>query len=386
MACVAALIALAAAVEAPAREAGSFRLDERVRAAIARSEREEAPTPDATNRLELDPRAALLGQRLFFDPSLSANGKVSCASCHDPGQGFTTRDPQAKGIGATTRNAPTLLDAARRRWYGWGGRNDTLWSQAIVPLLATHEMGSSAVALARVIEADAQLREGWRELHGPRLAEGDALLAQAGKHLAAYQRLLATGPSAFDRYARALREGDADEESRYPPQAARGAALFFGKADCRSCHAGPEFTDEEFHDLGLPPAKGARRDEGRREGLRQLLADRFRADSPHSDAREGERALELAHLAPVDEDWGRFKTPSLRNATLTAPYMHTGQFATLRDVVRFYSTLEGAAARGHHGETVLRPLNLTEGEIDDLVAFIETLEGVPPPARLLRAP
>lgn len=386
MAFVAVLLALPAVAAETAAPAEAFQLDERVRAAIARLEREAAPAPDPTNRHELDPRAARLGQRLFFDASISANGKVSCASCHDPALGFTTRDATATGIGATTRNAPTLLDAARRRWYGWGGRNDTLWSQAIVPLLAPHEMGSSAEALARAIEADARLREGWRELHGGELAEGDALLAQAGKHLAAYQRLLATGPSAFDRYARALRDGDAEEEARYPIRAARGAALFFGKADCRSCHAGPEFTDEEFHDLGLPPWKGARRDEGRREGLRQLLADRFRADSPHSDARQGERARELAHLAPVDEDWGRFKTPSLRNVARTGPYMHTGQFATLHDVVRFYSTLEGAAARGHHGEAVLRPLNLTDSEIDDLVAFLGTLEGEPPPDHLLRAP
>jgi cytochrome c peroxidase len=223
-------------------------------------------------------------------------------------------------------------------------------------------------------------------VHGDEPVAGDALLAQAGKSLAAYQRQLATGPSAFDRWAAALRAGDAREVARYPIEAARGAALFFGKANCRSCHAGAEFTDEEFHDLGLPPVKGAKRDEGRREGLRQLLADRFRADSQHSDARDGERARELAHLAPVDEDWGRFKTPSLRNATRTAPYMHTGQFATLRDVVRFYSTLDGAAARGHHGETVLQPLNLSDAEIDDLVAFLGTLEGELPPEHLLRAP
>lgn len=386
MALAAALVVLQSVAGEPAPRAEGFQFDERVRAAIARLERERDPAPDPTNRHELDPRAARIGQRLFHDARLSANGSVSCASCHDPAQGFTTREALAKGIGATTRNAPTLLDASRRRWFGWGGRNDTLWSQAIVPLLAPHEMGSSAEALARVVDSDAGLREAWREVHGDESVGGDALLAQAGKSLAAYQRQLATGPSAFDRYAAALREGNEAEAERYPMQAARGAVLFFGKANCRSCHAGPEFTDEEFHDLGLPPVKGAKRDEGRREGLRLLLADRFRADSEHSDARDGERARDLSHLAPVDEDWGRFKTPSLRNATRTAPYMHTGQFATLRDVVRFYSTLDGAAARGHHGETVLQPLNLSDAEIDELVAFLGTLEGELPPDHLLRAP
>ncbi len=383
---VATILVARTVAAAPAPSEEPFQLDARVRTAIARLERERAPAPDPTNRHELDPRAARLGQRLYFDAGLSANGAVSCAHCHDPAQGFTTRNALATGIGATARNAPTLLDVSRRRWFGWSGRNDTLWSQAIVPLLAPHEMGSSAADLARAIEANPALRGEWRELHGDTLAAGDELLAQAGKHLAAYQRLLATGPSAFDRFAAALRSGDAQGAKHYPLQALRGAALFFGKANCRSCHAGPEFTDEEFHDLGLPPVRGAKRDEGRREGLRQLLSDRFRADSAHSDAREGERARELAHLAPVDEDWGRFKTPSLRNVTRTAPYMHTGQFATLRDVVRFYSTLEGAAARGHHGETVLQPLNLTEPEIDELVAFLGTLEGDLPPEHLLRAP
>ena len=380
----AALLLCAALPAAPRQDAPSPALEERARAAIARLERAPEPEADPTNRVAGSDRAAELGQALFFDPRASADGSVSCASCHDPAAGFTTRDARAKGLGQTTRNAPTLLDVARRRWYGWGGRNDTLWSQAVVPLLAPHEMGSSAARVGALLDADARLAARWDAVWGATRAQGDELLAQYGKSVAAYQRRLATGPAAFDRYAQALREGDAKAQALYPAAALRGANLFFGKAGCRSCHAGPEFTDEEFHDLGLPPVKGLKADEGRREGVRLLLEDRFRADSAHSDAREGERARELAHLAPTTEDWGRFKTPSLRNATLTAPYMHTGQFATLREVVRFYSTLEGAAPRGHHGETVLKPLGLAEAEIDDLVAFLGTLEGALPPPELLK--
>lgn len=380
------LLVLAAPVAATLRQSppAQRELDERVRSAILRLARDKQQASDPTNRASGDERAALLGQSLFHDPRASADGTVSCASCHDPATGFTTRDARAKGIGQATRNAPTLLDVARRRWYGWGGRNDTLWAQAVVPLLAPQEMGSSAQKLGALLDSDARLAARWDEVWGAERAQGDELLAQYGKSVAAYQLRLATGPSAFDRYAQALRDDDRAAQAAYPPAAVRGANLFFGKAGCRSCHAGPEFTDEEFHDLGLPPVKGLKPDEGRREGLRLLLADRFRADSIHSDARDGERAKELSHLAPSAEDWGRFKTPSLRNATLTAPYMHTGQFGTLREVVRFYSTLEGAAPRGHHGETVLKPLGLGDAEIDELVAFLSTLEGGLPPAELLR--
>lgn len=379
----AALLLCAALPAAPRQDEPAPALEERTRAAIARLERAPGPEADPTNRVADSDRAAELGQALFFDPRVSADGSVSCASCHDPAAGFTTRDARAKSLGQTTRNAPTLLDVARRRWYGWGGRNDTLWSQAVVPLLAPHEMGSSAARVGALLDADARLAAQWDAVWGGTRAQGDELLAQYGKSVAAYQRRLATGPSAFDRYAQALRDGDAEAQALYPASALRGANLFFGKAGCRSCHAGPEFTDEEFHDLGLPPVKGLKADEGRREGVRLLLADRFRADSAHSDAREGERARELAHLAPTTEDWGRFKTPSLRNATLTAPYMHTGQFATLREVVRFYSTLDGAAPRGHHGETVLKPLGLADAEIEDLLGFLATLEGAPPAPEFL---
>jgi len=357
-----------------------------VLAAMMRAERRVEVAQDETNALEDSPAAARVGQSLFYNNSLSSNGKVSCATCHEPSLGFTTREPLARGVGLTERNAPTLLDATRRRWFGWGGRNDSLWSQAIVPLLAPHEMGSSAEQLRRALQAQPELGRAWTKVYGENAVSDDVLLAQAGKSLAAYQRRLVTGRSAFDDYARALRDKDAAAQAQYPPLAAQGALLFFGKAGCRSCHAGPEFTDEEFHDLGLPPVRGRKPDEGRREGLRLLAADRFRADSPFSDAPRGARAQELAFLVATDEDWGRFKTPSLRNVTRTAPYMHTGQFSTLQEVLRFYSTLEGAAPRGHHGETVLKPLHLTADELTALEAFLRTLEGSLPAEDLLRPP
>ncbi len=357
-----------------------------VLAAMMRAERRVEVAQDETNALEDSPAAARVGQALFYNSSISSNGKVSCATCHEPSLGFTTREPLARGVGLTERNAPTLLDVSRRRWFGWGGRNDSLWSQAIVPLLAPQEMGSSAEQLRRALQAQPELGRAWTKVHGESAVSDDVLLAQAGKSLAAYQRRLVTGRSAFDDYARALRDKDAAAQAQYPPLAAQGALLFFGRAGCRSCHVGPEFTDEEFHDLGLPPVRGRKPDEGRREGLRLLAADRFRADSAFSDAPRGLRAQELAFLAATDDDWGRFKTPSLRNVTRTAPYMHTGQFGSLHEVLRFYSTLEGAAPRGHHGETVLKPLHLTEDELKALEAFLQTLEGSLPPDELLRPP
>jgi cytochrome c peroxidase len=157
------------------------------------------------------------------------------------------------------------------------------------------------------------------------------------------------------------------------PAAQRGLKLFVGRAGCRLCHPGPRFTDDEFHDLGLAPrGGGTRRDPGRYGGLELLLQDPFRASGRYSDAPDGARARELEHLVAAQETWGQFKTPSLRNVARTAPYGHDGKFAALEDVLRFYSTLEGAAS-GHHGERVLRPLGLDEREIADLVAFLGAL-------------
>lgn len=346
--------------------------------------------PDPTNAVADDPRAAQLGQYLFFDKGLSASGRFSCASCHDPALHFTDGKALFEGLGRGERNTPTLWNAAYQRWFFWDGRADTLWSQALGPIQNPLEMGTSpAQALAHVANTP-EVRAAFEALFGP-LAKplaGEAeqrAFAAIGKCLAAYERRLVTRSSPFDRYAQAVRQGDGEAQKSYPEAAKRGLALFDGRAGCRSCHPGPLFSDAEFHDIGVP-RRGAPADPARRRGIELLLASPYRADGPASDARAGEKAGELAALVRSSENFGAFRTPSLRNVARTAPYMDRGQFATLREVLEYYSELKESVPAGHHGEKVLKPLHLSPAEIDDLLAFLETLGDDPPDPALLAQP
>ncbi len=383
-----------------------------------------APLPDAprnpTNAYADDPRAAELGRRLFFDPRFSSDGKVSCATCHDPALGFADGKQVAHTLGRSERHTPSLWNVAHQRWLFWDGRADTLWAQAVQPLENELEMGGDRVALVQALRADVTLRSSYEELFGalpdvsgwparakPMPERGDdprhvawvsmsaetrtvvnRVVSNFGKALEAYQRKLTRDNSPFDRFAAALARGDTDAAGAVlSPQAQRGLALFLGKGNCRSCHGGPNFSDGEFHNIGVPPLGGGKpTDPARFAGAAAVLADEFNARSEFSDAREGEAALKLETLEPSPQSFGEYRTPTLRNVALSPPYMHQGQFATLRDVLRFYSTLEGATQVGHHQEQTLQPLELTEIEIDELVAFLESLTGEPPDARWLTAP
>jgi len=405
-------------------------LDARTRARVLRLERRAAPPADPTNRVADDPRAARLGQFLFFDARLSRDGRFSCASCHDPAQAFTDGRRVSEGRVPLARNAPTLLDVARQRWLFWDGRADSLWAQALQPLEHKDEFDTGRVELARRVHGERELRTAYEALFGALPELGDErrfppgarpcadeadpralawlameaadrraverVLANLGKALAAYQRRLLPRGSPFDRYVAALREqgeaatGTVDEAARasaYPAAARRGLELFLGKADCRRCHAGATFSDQEFHNIGLAgPDGGPPRDAGRHAGLRALRDDPFNAHGTFSDQRDGARARELGQLVAGPETWATFRTPTLRNVARTAPYMHAGQFATLREVLQYYSTLEGSVPVGHHGETVLQPLKLGAAELDDLAAFLDSLTDPPLAEELLRAP
>jgi cytochrome c peroxidase len=370
------------------------------------------PPPDATNRAFDDPTAARLGQRLFFDPRVSADGSRSCATCHDPGRGFADGlelPAPLSAEGVLTRHTPSLWNAAYGRWFFWDGRADTLWSQALHPTETEEELGGDRTAIARLIHADPVLRADYEQVFGPlpaldddarfpehaRPVPGDPehphrqaweamappdreavdrVFAGYGKALAAYQRLLVSRSSPFDVFAEGLAEGDLEQQAALGPAERRGLRIFLDKGRCRMCHAGPNFTDGEFHGTGVAPLGGGDLfDAARYDGARLVQRDVFNALGAHSDDREGERATQVRTLRVGPESWGEFKTPSLRNVALSPPYMHQGQLATLEDVVRFYSTLEGAAPPGHHQEQVLQPLELSGQEQADLVAFLRAL-------------
>jgi cytochrome c peroxidase len=347
------------------------------------------PPPDPTNAHADDPNAARLGQFLFFDKRLSSNGEIACATCHDPAKSFADERTLSQGLATGKRHVPSLLNVGWQRWMTWDGRADSPWAQASRPIESPTEMGSDRTRLAKLVAGDRELREAYERVFGMSVdpSATDRILAQTGKALEAYERKLVSADSEFDRFAAALRSGDEAAQAKYPEAAKRGLALFIGKANCRLCHAGPLFSDGEFHNIGVPTLdKSPPRDAGRYEGIEEVRRDPFNAAGAQSDDPKGPRAAELAALARTSDLWGEFRTPTLRNVARTAPYMHQGQFATLRDVLHYYSTLEGTVPAGHHGEQVIKPLHLSDGEIDDLLAFLESLNGAEVSAGLRSQP
>jgi cytochrome c peroxidase len=213
------------------------------------------------------------------------------------------------------------------------------------------------------------------------------VFANVGKAIAAYERRLVGGTSAFDRFAKELVGPPTGKPAALDPPAQRGLKLFIGKAGCRQCHTGPLFSDGEFHDVQLRPLSGGERTDPARLGaIRKVLDDPFNAESVYSDAREGAATEHLRVLAQNAELWGATRTPSLRNVARTAPYMNQGQFADLEATMRFYSTREGAAPAGHHQEKVVQALGLSAEEIQDLIAFLQSLDDLPVPAPWGEAP
>jgi len=355
-----------------------------------------APRRDPTNQLSGDPAAIDLGRELFFDPGLSRNGGIACSGCHDPARGFTDGLPRAAGLARHDRNTQGLLDVGRQRWFGWDGGADSLWAASLRPLLSPIEMGADAASvaahlrkrpdIAALVAASVAAASGTTAAApiAPPITELDdeTLLVIAAKSIAAFLETLVSPRTAFDDFRDALARGDRAAMQAYPPQARRGLAIFAGRGNCSICHAGAAFTNGEFHDVGRPfLVERGRVDPGRHGGIRRLRGDPYRLDSRWNDQppTDGPADISLKTKTVVlqHRNWGEWKTPGLRGLAATAPYMHDGSLATLRDVVRHYSELD--LERLHaDGEALLRPLKLSEPEIDDLVAFLETLSAPEP--------
>ncbi|MBL9141662.1 MAG: hypothetical protein JNK53_07330, partial [Phycisphaerae bacterium] len=334
-------------------------LDEEVAARVRRNPPLGPVPADPTNRYADSEAAAELGHRIFFDPAFSVSGTVSCATCHDPAHGFADTRTLARGEGTGTRHSMSVLNSAHNRWFTWDGRADTQWSQAIQPFEALHEHGLTRARIVERVLDSPELRAGYERAFGVApsssldAAAVDATVAHIGKAIAAYERKLVTGPSAYDRWWTKHEAGDPSADDELTAEARRGLVLFFGKGNCWECHHGANFTDGEFHMIGVPTAdRSAPTDPGRYAVVEGVRDNPFNAAGPHSDDREGRQARISAGLVRSPDLWGQFKTPSLRTAAQTPPYMHRGQLATLPEVVRFYSTLEGAVSLDHHQELV----------------------------------
>ena len=320
------------------------------------------PTVRSIARAALpDARLVELGAQLFADPRLSADGTVSCATCHVPELAFTDRLPVAVGIHQQLgqRNAPTVLGAVFELSQFWDGRAATLEEQAKMPLLNPKEMGNiSAEAVVAKIVAAPEYSGRLMTLFKRTITIDDIATA-----ISAYERTQVSDNSPFDQFA--LRGKNVLSAS-----AQRGWKLFVGRARCNVCHlmtpTSPFFTDNAFHNIGI----------GTERHNLSLLSKHWQHLQGSPDGTL-ERALtsstgELGRflITGKKEDIGAFKTPSLRNVGITSPYMHDGSLATLWDVMDHYN---------HGGDpnpfldAKMEPLHLSEDEIDDVVSFMLSL-------------
>lgn len=273
-----------------------------------------------------------LGRRLFFEKRLSRDGSLACASCHVPAAAFTDGRGRPVGVGGVIgrRNTPTLVNRAYGRAFFWDGRAASLDLQALEPMVSPREMGNTHQEIVRRLSAEPSYRDAFARAFG----EAEVTIGRVAEAIAAFERTLVSGNTPFDRYVTLGDTGALSAEAR------RGLALFRGKANCVLCHEPPLFTDERFHTTGVAWQGGVLADSGRFAVTRR------------------------------EEDLGAIKTPTLRELTRTAPYMHDGSIATLQDVVEFYD--RGGIANPYR-DPLLHPLRLTDGEKQALLAFLRSL-------------
>lgn len=368
---LAALLWLGAAAAAPP---AVVLTDAELRRVLAHGPWPVAVARDPSNRVSGQASAIAFGERLFHDARLSSDGARACASCHQRERGFSDGLPRSSGIERGDRNTLTVLNVAGRRWFGWDGANDNLWAQSLRPLLDAREMGGTLHSVAHTLRSQPDLRAAYTEVFGQAALRGDeAVAVNLAKALAAYQETLRSGRTAFDDYREALARGDAQAAKAYPPGAQRGLAIFVGKGRCHVCHSGPNFSNGEFHDVGIPFfVEPGRVDPGRQGGIKALQASRYNLLGPFNDDASRRSALSTKHVRLEHRNYGEFKVPALRNVARSAPYMHNGSLASLRHVVRHYSELN--EERLHtDGERLLVPLRLSAAETDDLVDFLLSL-------------
>jgi cytochrome c peroxidase len=275
------------------------------------------------------PEKIALGKQLYFDGRLSADNKVSCASCHDPAKGFSNGEQFATGVEGKKggRNSPTVINSGFQKYQFWDGRAGSLEDQALGPIQNPIEMNMPLEAVVAKLNQIKGYKEQFQKIFGT-----DVTADGIAKALAAYERTIVSTDAPYDKFK-------AGDKTALSEPAQRGMKLFFNKANCSACHAGHNFTDHGFHNIGVPG-----NDDGRTVVTKSL------------------------------GDKGAFKTPTLREIAKTGPYMHDGSMKTLEDVVAHY--MKGGTPHPQLDEE-LYPLKLTPEEVSDLVTFLK--EGLSSP-------
>ncbi len=356
--------------------------------------------PDLSNHVADDPQAAALGKAFFFDPRFSANGAVSCSSCHMPDRQFQDDRRVGHGIADVTRRTMPLAGTAHHTFFFWDGRKDSQWSQALGPLESPSEHGADRTMIVQLIAASyradyeavfgklpdmgnlpahatptgsPEAITAWKLLTTEQQRAVNMTFANMGKAIEAFERTIPVPATRFDADAAALAKKDFVAADKIFTEAERnGLKLFVGQGNCASCHKGPLFTDLQFNNLGLPGTSAAT-DIGRSTATHVLKNDPFNCLGEFSDAKgppacQGIRFMKFE--SPVKQV-GAFKSPSLRGVAQRPPYMHNGQFATLRDVMVHYNN----APKAPFGTSeLLIPRKLTERQLSELEAFLHTLD------------
>lgn len=355
--------------------------------------------PDPSNRYGDDPAAAILGEKIFFDVRFSSNGQVACATCHLPQLDYQDGKALSNGVGTTNRRAMPIAGTAYSPWFFWDGRKDSQWAQALGPLESPVEHGGNRTQYVHLIEQfykaeyeaifgplpnlsslplsagpvnDTAAHAAWDAMSVEDQEIVNRIFANMGKVIAAYERQILPGPSRFDQYVAALLGQDQEAmDTAMTAEEVAGLRLFIGKANCTQCHNGPLFTDNHFHNTGIPSVQDLPEDLGRASGAQQVLVDEFNCLSPYSDADPDDCAELRYMVAEGHELMRQYKPPSLRNVAERAPYMHAGQFTLLEDVLQHYNQAPDAPV----GHSELHPLNLTLQELEQVMAFLESLSG-----------
>jgi cytochrome c peroxidase len=325
------------------------------------------PVPVPTNN-SLTPGKTVLGLSLFLDQRFSANGTVSCSSCHSPTQTYTDGKPVGVGIDGKkgTRNSPTVVNAAYYTTLFWDGRAASLEEQAKGPLVNPIEHGlANYEPILKVIRADKNYTDQFKRVFG--VEPGEITIDHVAMAIASYERTVVSGDSPFDRYQYG------GEKNALSPSAIEGLKVFTGKGKCAECHiigkSDAIFTDNHFHNIGV----GLKQIQGRMViVVNAFIEAKLRGKSVDHSVLTAENISHLGRFAVTlnPADLGNFRTPGLRNIALTAPYMHDGSLKTLQEVVEFYG--KGGISSSLQHPTI-RNLRLTKQEEHQLVDFMESL-------------
>ncbi len=332
---------------------------------------------DPGNEYSGEAWAEELGAVLFNDTALSGNQSISCATCHQSEHGLAeTTAVSVAGAQPHVRNTQGLLNVGYQRWFGWDGGADSLWAASLRPMLSEVEMASNIEDLANTLRRSNTLNQSLSEAGiDIKHLNDEALVVAVGKFIGAYLRTLTSHETRFDQFVADLINGENNPaaEQFMSISAQRGMKLFFGEGNCFVCHFGPNFSNGEFHDIGRPFFTAVGQvDPGRLAGIKRLKKDPYNLDGYFNGTKEPSDILKTTSVKTGQITFGQWRTPSLRNLLSTAPYMHDGSLATLREVVDYYADIDPSRLHSK-GEAILKPNNWTSSERNDLVEFLKAL-------------